>query len=150
MKINSSIHRLTKIVVDILFYGGILAFIFIIPFAKMWRTYYGLGDNEMLFYAAILFLSGICAIYIMWQLKKIFKSISGGDPFIVKNVGCLRKISVACMLISIIYIVKAIWYFSVTAIVLVVAFALMGLICLTLKDIIKQAIAYKEENDWTV
>jgi hypothetical protein len=29
-------------------------------------------------------------------------------------------------------------------------FAILGLFSLTLKDVFAQAVAYKEENDWTV
>ena len=53
-------------------------------------------------------------------------------------------------MISIIYIVKLTFMFTIATSIIVIVFALIGLFCLTLKDLFKQAVSYKEENDWTV
>jgi len=147
---NSFVHYLTKVLVDIMFFGGILcclALPFVMP--KL-VDLFGYGEALVLPLTIVLFLSGICSLFILWQLKAMFKTILNGNPFVGANVNCLRKCSVASFLIAIIFTVKTIFWFSVMTSVVVIIFSLLGLFCLTLKDVFKQAIAYKEENDWTV
>ena len=147
---NSFVHYLTKVLVDIMFYGGILCCIavpFLMPSLKI---IFGYREAQILPLTAILLSSGLCSLYILWQLKAMFHTLLGGDPFTGANVNCLRKCSVASLLIALIYIGKLIFWFTVATTLIVIIFSLLGLFCLTLKDVFKQAVAYKEENDWTV
>lgn len=147
---NSFVHYLTKVLVDIMFFGGIIccaAVPFIMPALT---AFLGYSSSIVKPYTVILVLSGLCAIYILRQLKLMFKTLLGGNPFVNPNVSCLRKCSVASFLIAIIYLIKIYVWFTITSAIIVIIFSLIGLFCLTLKDVFKQAIAYKEENDWTV
>ena len=147
---NSFVHYVTKVLLDVMFFGGILCCI-AVPFIMPWLIeYFNYRQIDAAAYTAILMSSGLCALYILLQLKAMFKTLLGGDPFIAKNVSCLRKCAVTSVLIAIIYFVKVCIWFTVASALIVVIFALLGLFCLTLKDVFKQAIAYKEENDWTV
>ena len=147
---NSFVHYLTKVLVDIMFYGGILCCI-AVPFAvPELAAFFGYPEGVTTPFTVILMLSGICALYILWQLKAMFKTLLGGNPFVGANVVCLRKCAVASFFIAMIYVVKMIFWFTLTSLIFIVIFSLLGLFCLTLKDIFKQAVAYKEENDWTV
>ena len=151
MRKNSFVHYLTKVLVDVMFYGGILCCI-ALPFV-MPRLVYGFAYHERAFAIslnAILLPAGLCVVYILWQLKAMFKTLLGGNPFVTENVSSLRKCAVASFLIAIIFAGKMIFAFSVMMVVAVLIFSLLGLFCLTLKDLFKQAVAYKEENDWTV
>ena len=147
---NSFVHYLTKVLVDIMCYGGILccaALPFIMP---VLANFFDYSEAVVLPLIIILLSSGLCAVYILWQLKAMFKTLLTGNPFVGVNVSCLRKCSVASFFIAVIYAIKTIFWFSVMTSAVVVIFSILGLFCLTLKDVFKQAIAYKEENDWTV
>ena len=147
---NSFVHYLTKVFVDIMFYGGILCCI-AMPFIMPWlASLLGYSPDIVVPYTIILMLSGLFSLYILWQLKAIFKTLLGGNPFTAPNVNCLRRCSVASFLIAITFLVKICIWFTIAASIIVIVFALLGLFCLTLKDVFKQAVAYKEENDWTV
>jgi uncharacterized membrane protein len=147
---NSTVHYLTKVLIDIMFYGGILCCI-AVPFIMPRLTaLLGYAPDTVIPHSIVLILSGLCAVYILWQLKAMFKSLLCGNPFTEKNIGCLRRCSVASFLIAIIYLVETVFWFTITAALIVIIFALLGLFSLTLKDVFKQAVAYKEENDWTV
>ena len=147
---NSFIHYLTKIAVDVMFYVGIPACL-ASPFWVVWReNVLGYGDGVAYPVAGMIFMSGVCAVYILWQLKVIFKTLTGGNPFVMRNVNCLRKISVAGALIAAIYFVKCAFFFSPASLVVCGTFAGAALFCLTLKDVFKQAVHYKEENDATI
>jgi len=147
---NSLVHYLTKILVDIMFYGGILCCAAIPFFMPSLALFLGYSPDVVIPYIVILMSSGLCALFIVWQLKAMFGTLLKGNPFVEKNVGCLRRCSVASILISAIYLVKISIWFTIASSVIVIIFALLGLFCLTLKDVFKQAVAYKEENDWTV
>ena len=147
---NSFVHYLTKIAVDIMFYGGILCTL-AVPFIMPWLAgYLDYSETVILPFTIILFLSGLCSVYILWQLKAIFRTLLGGNPFVGANINCLRKCSVASFLIAVIYLAKMTFWFTITTLIFVIVFSLLSLFCLTLKDVFKQAVAYKEENDGTV
>lgn len=147
---KSIVHYMTKICIDILFYVAILCCI-MIPFSSAWLfRYFGIVEEAALFAKAILLASGISCTYILWQLKVIFKTLMEGNPFIHANVACLRKIAISCLVISIIYLIKMIVMPTISTIVIVVIFIVGCLLCLTLKDLFKQSIYYKDENDLTV
>jgi hypothetical protein len=150
MRKNNFVHYLTKVLVDIMFYGGILCCIAVPITMPALATFFGYNERVVWPFALILLSSGICSVCILWQLKAMFKTLLCGDLFVVKNVSCLKKCSVASFLIAIIYIIKIIFWFTLTSSIIVIIFSLLGLFSLTLKDVFKQAIAYKEENDWTV
>ena len=147
---NSLVHYVTKVLVDIMFYCGIVCCI-LVPFIMPYlNEYFGYVQSTVIPFTILLTSSGICAVYILWQLKKMFKTLLGGNPFVISNVNCLRKCAVASFIISVIYIAKITFWFTIASSIIVIIFVLLGLFCLTLKDIFKHAIAYKEENDWTV
>ena len=147
---NSFVHYLTKVLVDIMFYLGIAcccAAPFVMPAAA---GFFGYDESAVMPLTLILVSSGFAAVYILWQLKAMFRTLLGGNPFVGANVSCLRKCSVASFIIAVIFTVKTVFLLTFMTAAAVVIFALLGLFCLTLKDIFKQAVAYKEENDWTV
>ncbi len=147
---DSVVHHITKTLIDVMFYGGIVCTALVPWLAKFIRDLHKYSDTEYWITTAVLFTSGICAVYIFFILKKMFKTLLGGNPFVVSNVNCFRKMAVACLVVSIIYIIKCLLIFTLASAAIVAIFAIGTLFCLTLKDIFKQAVFYKEEHDWTV
>lgn len=147
---KSIVHYMTKISIDILFYAAIVACI-LVPFSSSWLfSYFAIVEAGAIFIKVVLLASGLSCTYILWQLKVIFKTLMDGNPFIHANVSCLRKIAIACLVISFIYLVKMIVMPTISTIVIVIIFIVGCLLCLTLKDLFKQSIYYKDENDLTV
>lgn len=147
---KSSIGSITKIIVDIFFYLGIICVIGIPFLGKALTMQYNYNYGNYKFITVVLFLSGLCTVYILYNLKRMFKTLISGNPFVSDNIKCFHRIAAACIIIALIYILKCIVMFSLATVVIICVFATAALFCLTLKDIFKQAIAYKEENDWTV
>jgi len=144
------VHKISKILVDFLFYTGIITTVSI-PFLKGYINWFYGYDNSLknpMIYT--LFFSGICAVYLLFNLKSMFKSLLNGDPFVEKNVSHFRKMATTSMIIALIYIVKNIFLFTITTLIIVFIFIIVSLFCLTLKDLFKQAVTYKEENDLTI
>lgn len=147
---KSVIHYMTKVCIDFLFFIGILCCI-LVPFMSHKVFSYLNVATEMLTFATIILLaSGLVCVYILWQLKVIFKTLMNGNPFIHANVSCLRKIAMSCLAISFIFVVKMVVLPTISTIVIIAIFIVGCLLCLTLKDLFKQSIYYKDENDLTV
>lgn len=144
-------HLVAQITVDILFYLSIICVI-LIPFsAKYLFSWINYPYPEYITaFCIILFLSGLCCVYILYSLKQMYASLASGNPFIEKNVSHFRHIAVSCAICAFIYIVKAIFMFTVATLIIALIFIIGCLFCLTLKDLFKQAINYKSENELTI
>jgi len=150
MEQNRFRHYLTKILLDIMFYGGIVTVI-AVPFALPYViTFIRDSPRLLFFYSATLMSAGIFAVYILFQLRLMFKTLLSGTPFVAQNVSCLRKCAVASALIALVFVIRLFMWFTISAAMIVIFFAMLSLFSLTIKDLFKQAIIYKEETDWTV
>ena len=147
---NSLVHCITKIMVDVLFYAGILCLAAVPFLTRPIGAFLGLESGRLALFITVMLISGACSIYILYQLRVIFRTLMGGNPFVDGNVTCLRKISVGCAMIGALYLVRSFFLFSVAAVVVFLVFLIGCLFCLTVKDVFKQAVSYKEENDFTV
>lgn len=148
---KSITHYITKIVVDVLFYISVLCTLaepFVIGPLFGWIGYPYSGYFRA--FAIVVFLSGICCVYILFNLKLMFRSLLVGNPFVDKNVCLLRRISVACGLIALMYAAKTVFMFTIASLVITAVFVVGCLFCLTLKDLFKQAVNYKTENELTI
>lgn len=147
---NSKLHSFTKVLVDILFYVGIICVITVPIWAKGLRDFLGKTDVWLFPAMIVLMVTGACAVFILFDLKRMFKTLVGGNPFVKNNVHYLRQMAVACALIALIYLGSCFWQFTFARLIIVIIFSIAALFCLTLKDLFKQAIAYKEENELTI
>lgn len=147
---KSIIGKAAKITVDIFFYIGIVCVVCVPFLGKVLQTQYNYEIGNLKFMTVILFISGVCAVYILYNFKCMFKTLMGGNPFVSDNIKRFTRMAVASVIIALIYIIKSFVIFSLATITIVCVFAIAALFCLTLRDIFKQAIEYKEENDWTV
>jgi len=150
MEKSSIIHRVTKILLDIMFFGGIVACI-ALPFAlPTLMRFIGVSILFRMPYTFILLSSGICSVFIVYQLRRMFQTMLGGNPFVMENVSGLRRCAVASALIALIFLIRLLFWFTIASSIIVVIFALLSLFSLAIKDLFKQAVAYKEDADWTV
>ncbi len=148
---KSLTHYLAKIVIDLLMW--ISAFCTVaIPFtSKLIFNMIGYLDKSyVVLFTIILFISGALCTYILFNLRQMYKSLLVGNPFTDKNVSHFRKMAVTCAIISAMYLAKCVFMFTYATIVIAIIFAVGCLFCLTLKDLFKQAINYKTENELTI
>ena len=148
---KSLTHYISKILVDILFYASIVCTLLVPVFSRqvyMWIQYP--YESYFLPFTLIVFVSGIFCVLILYHLKRLFKTLMVGDPFVEGNVVHLRRIALYCGCISLIYAVKCLFLFTLLTFVVAGAFCVGCLLCLTLKDLFKQAVNYKAENELTI
>lgn len=147
---KSVIHRIARWGVEAFFYMGIVCTAAVPFVTDDVMRFFKYGEGNEAVYAVTLFLSGLLAVYILFNLKKMYKTLLVGDPFIDDNVCAFRRMAVAGLGICIIYVVKSVLVFTVGSVVIALIFAIACLFCLTLKDLFKQAINYKTENELTI
>lgn len=148
---KSVTHYLAKLVIDFLFYLSIPCVILVPWWAKhlfLWIDY--ANGGYLIPFVIIVMLSGVGCVYILYNLKQMFRSLLEGNPFVDKNVSHFRKIAAACGLIAFLYLFKCFFMFTYATLVIATVFVVGCLFCLTLKDLFKQAINYKIETELTI
>lgn len=90
-------------------------------------------------------------------MRKMFRSLLGGDPFIEENVKSFQTIAFLCGGISVLYFIKCglmlfyyFYLFSVSSVMIAAVFFIGMLFCFTLQYLFAQAVRYKQENDLTI
>lgn len=147
---NDKLTSFTKILLDFMYYAGIVVTIFvpaIISFYGNYNTYF--GDHVV--YLSILFiLSGIFAVLIIRELRKMFKSVLMDDCFIPENVFSLRKMGTYSFCIAVITSCRLFLYLTPAVIIVVLVFVIAGLFSKVLSKVFDKAVTYKQENDLTI
>lgn len=143
---KTKISSLTAVLVNIMLYCGIAACVL----TPLGTKLYGYSGREYVIQMGVILLSGAASVYIMYQLKRIFKTVTQNDPFVIENAVALKKISAASFIIAGIYIIKAFLLFTPATFVIILIFIIARLFCLTLMNVFTAAVNFKEENSLTI
>lgn len=113
----------------------------------------------------MIIITGIIALFIIYQFIKIFKNLKNNILFCENNAKRLNIVSYSCFIISVLYFIIAILIFLIMSnlmgefilhyifafsIMLMIIFAVSGIGIKILNEIYIKAIEYKEENDFTI
>jgi len=71
-------------------------------------------------------------------------------PFIMRNVRALKRIGLIMFIISAMFIAKLFLYFTFLTMACGILFLILAFFALTLANLFRQAVLYKEENDLTI
>ncbi|NLW79806.1 MAG: DUF2975 domain-containing protein [Ruminococcaceae bacterium] len=99
-------------------------------------------------FLATLYSGGVFAGILLVQLYRLLHNIGQGGVFTAKNISLLRGISWCCFAGAFICLFSAIYYLPWGAVAVAAAF--IGLIVRVVKNVLAQALALKEENDYTI
>lgn len=104
-------------------------------------------------------LEGVHTAVILWQARRVLRTILGGAPFSMENAVSLKRAAVSAFLIAaaaLARVVWSVWYYrsalplaSYNAL-FVPLFAMAGLLCLVMSALFRQAAELKAENDLTI
>lgn len=118
---------------------------------------------DLLLFVMII-ITGLIALFIIYQFTKIFKNLKNNILFTTNNSKSLNIISNSCFIISTIYLIisiliiaiaknlidEFIYYILAFSIMLMIIFVVSGIGIKILNEIYKKAIEYKEENELTI
>ncbi len=142
--------KLTKYILDFMFFGGIVVTI-TLPFSiKFLEQYIERMQGHYGEIVIIYFVLGIAAIKIIWELRKIFKTVIDKNCFVQENVVSLDKMFKWSFFIVLMSIVRSVVYLTSAMGVVILVFTIAGLFSKVLAFVFEEAVGYKEENDFTI
>ncbi|WP_105177381.1 DUF2975 domain-containing protein [Clostridium cagae] len=122
-----------------------------------------LAKSDGFIIAFLLTIGVICTFLIAIDLKKVAKTLVNKNPFTINNIKNLNKIAIECFIISGCYIGNILYNINKYSYRFInidnrgihtdtepVIFFVAGIFLLILASVFKQALKYKEENDYTI
>jgi len=147
-EILSSILRWT---LEGIFIVGVVLMLFLRQFLLRYYLWLFGGETEYFnLILGVLYFSGVPALVIIRQLIGIFKTVSLKDPFVLKNVRCLKAIAICCFIITTAFIVKVTFYLTLVSTAAIIVFLIAGLAAYVVSLLFQEAVRYKVENDLTI
>ena len=148
---QSRLISFTKYFLDFMFFSGILVEVSL-PFSlKMLGEYYWKEMAEQYWPMLIIFgLSGICGLIIVYQLRKMMKTVVKRECFVDNNSKSLSSMGKVSFVITVLFIVKCILLPTPASFVIVLTFFIAGVFSHVLSLVFEEAVRFKEENDLTI
>ena len=141
---------ITKFLLDFLFYFSILATV-TLPFSIRWAGRYFPRLAEHYWAVLVIYIIlGIFATVLIYELRKIFRTVLKENCFVQENVKSLRRMGNVSFLILVMSIVRCIIYPTRAIGVVILVFIIAGLFSKVLAYVFEEAVRYKEENDMTI
>ncbi|WP_069999604.1 DUF2975 domain-containing protein [Cellulosilyticum sp. I15G10I2] len=149
---KKSLASFVKILLDLIFVGGI-GILLSLPVSVRWYlgyTYSSTYDNSYYFLVGLLAVTGVLALGIVREIRNIFKTLDGKDPFIMSNVKSLNRMGIFSFIIAFLYGTKIYYLNSFFTIVILMIFVIAGFFSIILAEVFRQAVEVKMENDYTI
>ena len=140
----------TKLLLDIMFYMGIIVTVTLPISIKIYGRLNPYFRDNYYSLCVVLFLSGIFAILIIRELRRMFASVIAGDCFIRENVSSLERMSIYSFFITVITACRLFIYLTPSVLIIILVFIIAGLFSKVLAGVFDKAVTYKQENDLTI
>lgn len=108
----------------------------------------GWGIEERIYFITSFYTLMAPAAIALGYLYRLLLNIGRDEVFVESNVKCLRRISWACYLAAAICIISSFYYIPFVMVAAISCF--MGLILRVVKNVFAEAVAIKQENDFTI
>ena len=149
---EKSLATFVKFLLDLIFMSGVVVLLSL-PISIRWYLVYTYGSSKQSVYyflLGLLVVTGIMALGIVREIRKIFISLNGKDPFIIENVNSLNRMGIFSFLIAFLYGIKIIFLNSFFTVVILMVFVIAGFFSIILAEVFRQAVIAKIENDYTI
>ena len=148
---EKGLSGIVKWFLDLVFLGGIVLYISL-PFSLKWYfgVIYRISSENYYFLLGFLYITGFFCLVIVFELKKIFKTLNRRNPFMMDNVKSLNRMAISAFIIALLYVIKVIFYNSFLTVIITMVFIVAGLFTVIFAEVFRQAIQVKEENDLTI
>lgn len=140
----------TKFLLDFMFYSGIIVILTLPLSIHIYGNYNTYFKNNYYSLLVVFFLSGIFAVFIIRELRKMFRTVLDNDCFIPENVQSLEKMSIYSFFIAVISACRLFIYITPAVLIIILVFVIAGLFSKVLAQVFDKAISYKLENDLTI
>ncbi len=140
----------TKLLLDFMFYAGILVTANLPLSIRLYgrhNSYFARNYIPLIF---LFFFSGILAVLIINELRKIFRTVINDDCFIRENVISLKRMGTYSLMIALITAGRLFLYITPAVLIVILVFVIAGLFSKVLSQVFDKAVTYKLENDLTI
>lgn len=144
------LNKFTKFCLDFMFYCGIFVTITVPISFHFLGDYYPNIGNHYIPMCIIFMISGCLALWIIYYLRKIFKTVIQENCFVAENVTSLQRMGWASFLICMVTTTRLFFVITPATLVIILVFFIAGLFSLVLAQVFAQAVSYKQENDFTI
>lgn len=140
----------TKWMLDFMFFSGI-ATTLLVPLIIKWYGRYNRYFGENVWELSVIFiLSGIFAVLLIYELRKMFRTVLNDNCFTMENVKSLQKMGTYSFFIAVITCCRLFLYLTPAVLVVILVFVIAGLFSKVLAQVFEKAVTYKLENDLTI
>lgn len=147
---DSKITRVTKSILDLMFFLGILVTLTLPVSMHYYGKYNEYFEKFYIHMVIIFFMSGIFAVMIIGELRRMFRTVIEDDCFVKANVDSLNKMGIYSFAIMLISICRLPLFFTPAVAIIVLVFLIAGLFSRVLALVFDKAVEYKQENDFTI
>ena len=143
--------KITKYVLDIMYFGGFVVLITLPATIKFLGKYYSSVITKNFTLLLFVFgISGILGILIIGQLRRMMRTVIEDSCFVYGNVESLHKMAMMSIGIVIMFIFKLFFVPTPATGIIILVFFIAALFSQVLADVFEKAVNYKEENDLTI
>ncbi len=157
---DNKLNVFVKTILDACFYIGILIEVTVpITLRYAVNLTVSLMDNTSE-YAAIsehfpfavgsIMVAGALMLMILYELRKMMKTVVNDDCFVEANVKSLSRMGTYAFVITAVKLLRCLVYFTPAAILIAGVFLFAGLFSKVLSRVFDKAVTYKLENDLTI
>ncbi|MDO5572737.1 MAG: DUF2975 domain-containing protein [bacterium] len=147
---QTTITKVTKFLLDFMFYCGILACV-TLPFTiRAIAPYYDKFEEFYLQAVILYFIDGVLAVLLVNELRRMFKTVLNDDCFIQENVVSLQRMGNFAFAIAAVSTVRMFFYITPAILVVILVFIVAGMFSKVLSQVFDRAVSYKLENDLTI
>ncbi|SHI87893.1 DUF2975 domain-containing protein [Pseudobutyrivibrio xylanivorans] len=157
---DNKLNKFVKTILDICFFIGLIMEI-AVPFGlkyavklvmKFWgeTTEYAQILEHYPYAVVSIMLVGASTLMILWELRKMMKTVIRDDCFVQENVSSLVRMSIYAFVIGGLKLLRCFVYFTPAAVIIAGVFIFAGLFSRVLACVFDKAVSYKQENDLTI
>ncbi len=148
---NKKVVKITKIILDIMYFSGIAVTITMPLILKLAGIYYAkVFAYKFLPLVMIFTPASLFGVMILHQLRKMMRTVIEENCFVWENVRSLELMAIFSFFISLFFVGKLFFVPSPATLVLIVVFFVASLFSQVLSFVFRDAVNYKEENDLTI
>lgn len=147
---DSKITRVTKDILDIMFFLGMIATLTLPVSMHFYGKINPLFADYYLQMVIIFFISGVFAVLILGELRRMFRTVLADDCFVEANVKSLNRMGLYSFAIMLASLCRLPLYFTPAVAIIVIVFLIAGLFSKVLAIVFAKAVEYKQENDFTI
>ena len=145
------IKKLTKLILDIMFFTGIIVLLTLPIWLRFAGTHYSKDiENHYLAMVVVFAVSGLNGLLIVNELRKMMKTVLEVNCFVEDNVKSLRRMARYSLVISIFFFIKVLLVPTPATLIIILVFFIAALFSVVLSCVFQEAVNYKDENDLTI